>query len=252
LSPEHPATVGVGFTQFITRADLLGRNESLRIVVKEARTLALVVASVLLSVSVSFPFQSAAAHVGPATGSTFYLSWGGASTLPAPCASWNSGIPYSGLQTMSHAVLPSFKDHMGFSHGFGVWHNGFCTDAAYSYSSISSISSASVTLRMGYATQAWGVDANLYDLGTVSNPASPPILLAMGSGNFAAYTPRTQSCSNSKVFTFSLAPVPGAQLPSGHLIGLDLVIGGYNQGGGLICYGVFNPTWTSISSVSIK
>jgi hypothetical protein len=155
---------------------------------------------------------------------------------------------------MSQAVPPRFSDHMGFSSGYGVWTNGFCTNAAYSYSSIASISSASVTLRMGYATKAWVVDAYLYDLGTVSNPATPPILLGMTSGNanFAAYTPKTHSCANSKVFTVPLAPVQGVQLPSGHLLGLELLVGGYNEGEGLICFGPFNPTWTSITSLSIR
>ncbi len=220
--------------------------------------------SILLSTAFSFPLQSAAAHVGPASGSTFYLSLTGLSCtfsgcppspLPAPCDVPPPGQPsYLAFVTgnMSHSLPGRSSDVIGLSSDAFIWTTGFCTNMAYGYPSLASISSISLTLRVSQATQPWIVSAGLYDLGTVSNPASTPMLLAGGSGNFAAFTPILHPCLTSKVLNIPLTPVEGAQLTSGHLLGLQLEVGGYTAGSATLCFGQSNPLSNSISSISIK
>lgn len=238
------------------------KGRALRLVLKDARNLALVFVSVLLSISVSFPFQSAAAHVGTASGSQFYLSTTGLactlggvcppSAMPTPCL--NPPNYWYGSGNMSHSVPGKISSGISLQYQFGTWETDFCTSASYSYPSLTTISSVTVALRIAQATKSWAVVANLYDFGTVSNPNTTPVLLATTGGNvnFGFYTPRLHSCSTSKLFTVHLTPTTGAQLVSGDILGLQLLIGGYSGGHATACFGSWNTSWTSISSLSVK
>jgi hypothetical protein len=217
--------------------------------VKEARVLALVAVSVLISVSFSFPLQSAAARVGPAPG-TLYLSYP-TSSLPAPCSGWASGLNAEDVGTLSQSVPAAAHKYIDLYSGYGTWSTAFCTNEAFAYPPPSSISSVAVTLRIADASEPWVVAAYLYDLGTVAGPASAPVQLASGSANFATFS-RGDTLPLAKAFTFSLTPVAGSKLASGHVLGLELVIGGYQGGLVDLVVGSYNPLWTSVTSVSIR